>query len=112
MNTYEGDHTSDFRDFSDGQYQSIYIYALTEIFKNIEGGHITLLDEPDAFFHPEWQLQFLAQVAEIASGGGDTDNNHILMTSHSAASVAPKSISSTFRCDHGVGSTKASITSR
>ncbi|NVJ91463.1 MAG: AAA family ATPase [Methylocystaceae bacterium] len=72
-------------DFSDGQFQSVYIYALTEIFKGNGGSYIMLLDEPDAFLHPEWQLKFLDQVAEV--GGEDVANSHLLMTSHSASTL-------------------------
>jgi energy-coupling factor transporter ATP-binding protein EcfA2 len=36
--------------FSDGQFQSVYIYSIIEIFK--DRNCITLLDEPDSFLHP------------------------------------------------------------
>jgi predicted ATPase len=38
--------------FSDGQFQAVYIYAIAELFK--DRNCLTLLDEPDAFLHPEW----------------------------------------------------------
>ena len=69
--------------FSDGQFQSIYIYALIEIFK--DRNCITLLDEPDSFLHPEWQFQFLQQVIEITDVAAA--KNHVLMTSHSAVTL-------------------------
>lgn len=69
--------------FSDGQFQSIYIYALTEIFK--DKNCITLLDEPDSFLHPEWQHKFLNQVNEISDESSKT--NHVLMSSHSAVTL-------------------------
>lgn len=70
-------------DFSDGQFQSIYIYAMMEIFKDLDC--VTLLDEPDAFLHPEWQFKFLEQVYEITN---DTaKKNHVLMSSHSAITL-------------------------
>ncbi len=69
--------------FSDGQFQSVYIYAITELFKEREC--ITFLDEPDAFLHPEWQFEFLKQLADISEEA--TNTNHILMTSHSAATL-------------------------
>ena len=69
--------------FSDGQFQSVYIYALMEIFK--DRNCITLLDEPDAFLHPEWQFDFLKQVFEITDT--TTKNNHVLMSSHSASTI-------------------------
>ncbi len=70
-------------EFSDGQFQSIYIYAVTEIFK--EQNCLTLLDEPDAFLHPEWQFKFLEQVFDIAES--QNSKNHILMSSHSASTI-------------------------
>lgn len=70
-------------EFSDGQFQSIYIYAVTEIFKELNC--LTLLDEPDAFLHPEWQFKFLEQVFDIANS--QNSKNHILMSSHSASTI-------------------------
>ena len=37
--------------FSDGQFQVVYICAISEFFK--DRNCLTLLDEPDAFLHPE-----------------------------------------------------------
>ncbi|MDX0807157.1 AAA family ATPase [Sinorhizobium medicae] len=74
------------RAFSDGQFQSIYLFAISELFKNREC--ITLLDEPDAFLHPEWQYDFLNQVLHISQEAART--NHILMSSHSASTIAAK----------------------
>ncbi|MFA0267375.1 AAA family ATPase [Vibrio cyclitrophicus] len=69
--------------FSDGQFQSVYIYSLTEIFKSKSS--VTLLDEPDSFLHPEWQFNFLSQMDSISNSAAST--NQILMTSHSAATL-------------------------
>ncbi len=74
------------RAFSDGQFQSVYLFAISELFKS--RNCITLLDEPDAFLHPEWQSDFLSQTHSISVDG--TRTNHILMTSHSASTVAAK----------------------
>jgi len=71
--------------FSDGQFQSVYIYSIVEIFK--DSNCITLLDEPDSFLHPEWQFEFLKQVFEIADS--TAQNNHVLMSSHSAVTLIP-----------------------
>jgi energy-coupling factor transporter ATP-binding protein EcfA2 len=73
----------DIEGFSDGQFQSIYIYAVTEIFKELNC--LTLLDEPDAFLHPEWQFKFFEQVYEITNA--TSKNNHVLMSSHSAVTL-------------------------
>lgn len=69
--------------FSDGQFQSIYIYTIMEIFKDLDC--VTLLDEPDAFLHPEWQFKFLEQVYEITNA--TAKKNHVLMSSHSAITL-------------------------
>jgi predicted ATPase len=69
--------------FSDGQFQAVYIYAIAEIFK--DRNCLTLLDEPDAFLHPEWQFEFLKQVIEITDTAAKS--NHVLMSSHSAATL-------------------------
>ena len=69
--------------FSDGQFQSVYILCLTEIFKDLNC--ISLLDEPDSFLHPEWQFNFFDQINEISNES--TNSNHILMSSHSAITL-------------------------
>jgi len=71
--------------FSDGQFQSVYIYSIIELFK--DRNCLTLLDEPDSFLHPEWQFDFLKQVFEITDV--EAVNNHVLMTSHSAITLIP-----------------------
>ncbi len=71
--------------FSDGQFQSIYIYSMIELFK--DRNCLMLLDEPDAFLHPEWQFDFLKQVFEITDAA--SKQCHVLMTSHSAATLCP-----------------------
>ncbi len=70
--------------FSDGQFQSVYIYSIIELFN--DRTCITLLDEPDSFLHPEWQYKFLTQIIDIASHSSEC--NHVLMTSHSASTIA------------------------
>ncbi|MDA8133549.1 MAG: AAA family ATPase [Desulfobacteraceae bacterium] len=71
--------------FSDGQFQSVYIYSILEFFKDRKC--LLLLDEPDCFLHPEWQHGFLKQVLDIAEE--KQQMNHILMSSHSASTIAP-----------------------
>lgn len=71
--------------FSDGQFQSVYIYSILEFFKDRKC--LLLLDEPDSFLHPEWQYGFLKQVLDIAEE--KKKMNHILMSSHSASTIAP-----------------------
>lgn len=84
--TLSGIEVSDLGQFSDGQFQSVYIFAISELFK--DKNCITLLDEPDAFLHPEWQFGFLRQTHAISEKAAKS--NHILMTSHSASTIAAK----------------------
>lgn len=71
--------------FSDGQFQSVYIYSILEFFKDREC--LLLLDEPDSFLHPEWQHGFLKQILDITEE--KKKMNHILMSTHSASTIAP-----------------------
>lgn len=74
---------ADISQFSDGQFQSVYINSIIELFN--DRNCITLLDEPDSFLHPEWQFEFLKQVFDIADSAAQ--NNHVLMSSHSALTL-------------------------
>lgn len=69
--------------FSDGQFQSVYIYSIVELFKDRHC--LILLDEPDAFLHPEWQFDFLRQVFDITDAAAKS--SHVLMSSHSASTI-------------------------
>ena len=80
--TLENDTEASINHFSDGQFQSVYIYSIIELFK--DRNCITLLDEPDSFLHPEWQFDFLKQVFDITD---TAKNNHVLMSSHSAITL-------------------------
>lgn len=71
------------KNFSDGQFQTVYIYSIIEIFK--DKNCLTILDEPDAFLHPEWQFEFIKQVFEINEE--KLKNNHALLSSHSAITL-------------------------
>lgn len=79
----EGGKEASISHFSDGQFQSVYVYAVTELFKDREC--LTLLDEPDAFLHPEWQHTFFDQVNDISENA--TKTNHIILSSHSAITL-------------------------
>ena len=67
--------------FSDGQLQASYIYALKEIYSRKNS--LILLDEPDTYLHPEWQFEFLKQIIAI----DDATQCHILLSSHSPATL-------------------------
>lgn len=82
--TLEGLEISGLDLFSDGQFQSVYLFAVAELFKHLNC--VALLDEPDAFLHPEWQFEFLQQINTISDQAART--NHVLLTSHSASTIA------------------------
>ncbi len=84
----QGGGEADISFFSDGQFQSVYIYAIAEFFKDRHC--LTLLDEPDSFLHPEWQSEFLKQIDDISNH--DISRNHILLSSHSAATLVGHSL--------------------
>jgi predicted ATPase len=81
--TLEDGTDANINNFSDGQFQMAYIYSIIEIFK--DRNCLTILDEPDAFLHPEWQFEFLKQVFEIDHNANH--NNQVLMSSHSAITL-------------------------
>ncbi|WP_322549665.1 AAA family ATPase [Flavobacterium psychraquaticum] len=81
--TLENGTVADINNFSDGQFQTVYIYSIVELFK--DKNCLTLLDEPDAFLHPEWQFDFLKQVLEI--NDKKVEKNHVLLSSHSAITL-------------------------
>lgn len=85
--------------FSDGQFQSVYMYSIVEIFKGLNC--LTLLDEPDSFLHPEWQFLFIGQINDIAEA--TARQNHIIISTHSASTVA-RADESTIRLFDFVGS--------
>ncbi|AZA89842.1 Predicted ATP-binding protein involved in virulence [Chryseobacterium nakagawai] len=81
--TLENGTVANINNFSDGQFQTVYIYSIVELFK--DKNCLTLLDEPDAFLHPEWQFDFLKQVLEINEK--KLERNHVLLSSHSAITL-------------------------
>lgn len=94
--------------FSDGQFQSVYLFAVAELFKHLNC--VALLDEPDAFLHPEWQFEFLQQVNAISEQAART--NHLLLTSHSASTVAGKSEGRVRLFEGGGGGVSARLSSK
>lgn len=69
--------------FSDGQFQSIYLFSLMEAFQ--DRNCISLLDEPDSFLHPEWQFKYLRQTKDV--GEESKRKNHVLITTHSPSTI-------------------------
>lgn len=94
--------------FSDGQFQMVYILASAELFK--DRNVISLFDEPDAFLHPEWQFEFLAQIDAISAQAART--NHILLNSHSASTIAADTSGRIRLFEPGANGPQAIVTSK
>ena len=101
--TLEGLEVSGLDLFSDGQFQSVYLFAVAELFKHLNC--VALLDEPDAFLHPEWQFEFLKQINAVSEQAAQT--NHILLSSHSASTIAAESSARIRLFEAGEGGLKA-----
>lgn len=71
------------RDFSDGEYQAVFLNGVLELFK--DRNSIAVLDEPDAFLHPEWQFDLVRQMLDHAAQ--TKHNNHILLSSQCASTL-------------------------
>lgn len=69
--------------FSDGEFQTIFFNSLLELFKDKEC--IMLLDEPDAFLHPEWQFSLIKRIIELADIYAL--KNHVILSSHNASTL-------------------------
>lgn len=70
----------DFDRLSEGEIQSILFSSMIEIFKEKEC--LMLMDEPDAFLHPEWQINLIEDINRL-----EGVKNHVLMTSHNASTI-------------------------
>lgn len=58
-------------------------YILGEYYKNDET--LILLDEPDAFLHPKWQLNLCKEIIEHS--GESISKSHLLINSHCASTL-------------------------
>ncbi len=70
-------------EFSDGEVQTILFNGILELFSN--NNCVMLLDEPDAFLHPEWQFSLLKNIFERNSES--VGKFHILLNTHNASTL-------------------------
>lgn len=70
-------------ELSDGEIQTIFFNSTVELFRDLEC--IVLLDEPDAFLHPEWQTLLLEQLNTYLLASEIKCN--VLISSHCASTV-------------------------
>ncbi len=68
-------------ELSDGEIQTVFFNSIIELFKDLEC--IIMLDEPDAFLHPEWQSNLTKQLSS------QNQKNHVIISSHCASTIAP-----------------------
>lgn len=70
--------------FSDGQTQSLYYESILSLFG--QQNSLVIMDEPDAFLHPEWQFDFSKSLSEYENYS--IEKKHILICTHSAATLS------------------------
>lgn len=66
---------------SEGEAQTLIISAILEIFSDKEC--LFLMDEPDAFLHPEWQIKLLESLKSRKNF-----KSHLIFSTHSASTVS------------------------
>lgn len=72
-------------DLSDGEIQTFIFNTLVEVFE--EKRCLILLDEPDAFLHPEWQIKLFESFPS-----NSTKKNHILINTHNVSTLIPANL--------------------
>lgn len=81
--------------FSEGEKQRFVIECLGEIFP--DGDTLFLLDEPDAFMHPQWQSSFMSEIVEPATKNGA----NFVITTHSPYIIQNLEKESVFIIENG-----------
>lgn len=89
-----------FADLSDGERQLLMVLGLIRVSRGKRA--LFLLDEPDTHLNPHWQHGYLKLIEDWTGIAADTDNCHIILTSHN-----PLTISALTRDEVRVMSTEA-----
>lgn len=66
---------------SEGKVQTLIISTILEIFSDKE--YLFLMDEPDAFLHPEWQIKLLKSLKSR-----ENFKSHLIFSTHNASTVS------------------------
>ncbi len=71
----------DYIGLSDGEHQSAQILGMFAMYD--QPNVLFMLDEPESHFNPEWRVEFMSRVMEIAGGEGKGRAQECLLTTHS-----------------------------
>lgn len=86
--TRTNDATGDigFADLSDGERQLLMALGLIRVSRGKRA--LFLLDEPDTHLNPHWQYSYLDLIRSWTGIAADTENCHIIMTSHNPLTIS------------------------
>lgn len=86
--TRTNDSTGDvsFADLSDGERQLLMVLGLIRVSRGKRA--LFLLDEPDTHLNPHWQYGYLDLIKQWTGNAADSNNCHIIMTSHNPLTVS------------------------
>lgn len=76
----------EYNDLSDGERQLLMVMGLLRIARGKRV--LFLLDEPDTHLNPHWQLSYLRLIEKWTGTAADSDNCHIVLTSHNPLTIA------------------------
>jgi hypothetical protein len=75
-----------FADLSDGERQLLMTLGLIRVSRGKRA--LFLLDEPDTHLNPHWQHGYLKLIEDWTGIAADTDNCHIILTSHNPLTIS------------------------
>jgi ABC-type cobalamin/Fe3+-siderophores transport system ATPase subunit len=75
-----------FADLSDGERQLLMVLGLIRVSRGKRA--LFLLDEPDTHLNPHWQHGYLKLIEKWAGVSADSNNCHIVLTSHNPLTVS------------------------
>lgn len=75
-----------FVDLSDGERQLLMVLGLLRVSRGKRA--LFLLDEPDTHLNPSWQHVYLELIREWTGEAADSENSHIIITSHNPLTIS------------------------
>ncbi|HEX5357805.1 MAG TPA: AAA family ATPase, partial [Aquabacterium sp.] len=86
--TRQNDASGDieYADLSDGERQLLMVMGLLRIARGKRV--LFLLDEPDTHLNPHWQHNYLKLIERWTGTAADSDNCHIVLTSHNPLTIS------------------------
>ncbi|MCH2013330.1 AAA family ATPase [Acinetobacter baumannii] len=83
----KNDGSVTFRELSEGEQQLLTVLGLLRF--TAEEESLFLLDEPDTHLNPRWSVDYISYLKKfIIDGTQQTENSHILMTTHNPLAIA------------------------